>query len=152
MGTTHRAKGCEIVKVSKLIKAPAVKVFAWCTDFSDVDPQIMGSGGSQTRRIVARDSRRVIFVDTYADPEVKPRKVEVSLHPPKEWRAKFNGGRWDGMGTYVLSETPEGTRLDIVFRMEKAIEGYTAEDLRQRANQVWDRYVAEMEKALQSTR
>jgi hypothetical protein len=146
MENISRTKSTEVVKISKLIKAPMREVFAWCTDYSDLDPQIMGSGGSQTRRIIARDTRKIVFIDTYVDPAVKARKVEVSLRPPNKWRAKFSGGRWDGTGTYVLSETPEGTRLDIVFRMEKAIEGYTAQDLMRRANEIWDKYAAEMEK------
>ncbi len=142
----------DVVKISKLIKVPMSEVFAWCTDYSDSDAQITGSGGPKTRRITARDSRKVVFVDTYADPAIKARTVEVSLHPPNEWRAKFSGGRWDGTGIYTLTETPEGTRLDIVFRIEKAMEGYTAKDLRQRANEIWDRYDAEIEKTLRSTR
>lgn len=146
METIPRTKGTEVVKISKLIRAAMTEAFAWCTDYSDLDPQIIGSGGSQTRRIIARDSEKIVFIDTYVDPAIKARKVEVSLRPPNKWHAKFSGGRWDGTGTYMLSETPEGTKLDIVFRMEKAIEGYTAQDLRRRANEIWDTYAAEMEK------
>jgi len=142
----------EVVRISKLITAPVTKVFAWCTDYSDFDYQIIGSEASQTRRIISRNERRVVFVDTYADAAIKPRRVEVSLYPPKEWRATFTGGRWEGTGVYQLSGTEEGTRLDITFRVEKRIEGYTAEDLRRRANKVWDRYIAELEKVRHSAR
>jgi len=135
-----------------LIRAPVTKVFEWCTDYSDLDYQIIGSEASQTRRIISRNARRVVFVDTYADPAIKPRRVEVSLYPPKEWRAKFTGGRWEGTGVYLLSGTKEGTRLDIAFRVETTIEGYTAEDLSRRANEFWDKYIAELEKAPDSTR
>lgn len=127
------------VRISKLIRAPKAEVFAWCTDYSDLDPEIMGSKGSQTRRIISRDKERIVFVDTYSDPAI-------------EWRAGFTGGRWEGTGIYTLSETRNGTTLDIVFRMEKAIEGYTAEDLKQRANETWDKYVNAIEKSTQSTR
>ena len=137
----------EVVRISKLIRAPMTKVFACCTDYSDLDYQIIGSEASQTRRIISRNARRVVFVDAYADPAIKPRRAEVSLFPPKEWRARFTGGRWEGTGVYQLSETPEGTRLDIAFRVERTIEGYTAGDLRRRANDVWDKYIAELEKA-----
>ena len=140
------------VRISKLIRAPKAEVFAWCTDYSDLDPEIMESKGSQTRRIISRHKERVVFVDTYSDPAIETRSVEVSLLPPNEWRAKFTGGRWEGTGIYTLSETSDGTRLDIVFRMEKAIKGYTAEDLKQRANETWDKYVNAIEKSLQSTR
>ena len=150
MTSAPQAARPDIVRISKLIRAPMTKVFAWCTDYSDLDPHIIGSGESMTRSVVARDSRSVVFVDTYLDPTIKARKVEVSLLPPNGWRAKFSGGRWEGTGTYTLAETRKGTRLDIVFRMERAIEGYTAEDLRRRVNEVWDKYVAEMEKALRS--
>ena len=147
-----RRKGTEVVRISKLIRAPMSEVFNWCTDYSDIDPQIIGSAGSQTRRIITRGGRKIVFEDTYPDRAIRPRRVEVTLRPPSEWQARFSGGRWDGTGTYMLSETPEGTRLDIVFRMESAIEGYTAADLRGRANEIWDRYVAEMEKTLRSRR
>ena len=139
------------VRITKLIRAPMTDVFAWCTDYSDLDPEIMGYKGSQTRRIVSRDRRRIVFVDTYSDSAIKTRRVEVSLIPPSEWRAKFTGGRWEGTGTYTLSETSNGTRLDIIFRIEKSIEGYTAEDLKQRANETWDKYVNAIEKSVQST-
>lgn len=142
----------EVVRISKLIRAPMTEVFTWCTDYSDLDPEIMGSKGSQTRKIVSRDKGRIVFVDTYSDPAIKTRRVEVSLHPPSEWRAKFSGGKWEGTGIYTLSETDSGTRLEIRFQMEKAVEGYTAEDLRQRANEVWDAYVTAIEKSLQSAR
>jgi len=141
-----------VVRISKLMRAPVAEVFSWCTDYSDLDPQITGSGPSQTREVVARNGRTVILVDKYADPAIKERRVEVSLRPPNQWHAKFIGGRWEGTGKYVLSEIPEGTRLDIVFRIEKTIKGYTSEDLRQRANEIWDKYVTEMEKDLQSRR
>jgi len=140
------------VAISKLIRAPMTDVFAWCTDYSDLDPEIMGSKGSQTRRIISRDKERIVFVDTYSDPAIRTRSVEVSLFPPSEWRATFTGGRWEGTGIYTLSETSNGTRLDIIFRMEKAIEGYTAEDLKQRANEIWDKYVNAIEKSPHSTR
>jgi len=147
-----RPEGPNVVRITRLIRAPVTRVFAWCTDYSEFDHQIIGSEGSQTRKIISRSRRRIVFVDTYADSAIKPRKVEVSLFPPKEWRARFTGGRWEGTGVYRLSGTPEGTRLDIVFRMEKTIEGYTARDLGQRANEVWDKYIAELEKTLGSTR
>ncbi|WP_455283758.1 hypothetical protein [[Eubacterium] cellulosolvens] len=140
------------VRLSKLVRAPLAEVFAWCTDYSDLDPEIIGSKGSQTRRVISRDERRIVFVDTYSDSTIKARRAEVSLLPPNEWRAKFSGGRWEGIGVYKLSEAPNGTRLDIVFQMEKTIEGYTAEDLKQRANEVWDRYVTSIEESLQSER
>jgi hypothetical protein len=143
----HGERSAE-VRISKLVRAPKGEVFAWCTDYSDLDPEIMGSKGSQTRRIISRDKERIVFVDMYSDPAIETRRVEVSLFPPNEWRAKFTGGRWEGTGTYALSEIRNGTRLDIVFRMEKAIEGYTAEDLKQRANETWDKYVNAIEKSL----
>mgnify|MGYP002153781570 CR=1 FL=1 len=136
------------VRISKLIRAPLAEVFAWCTDYSDLDPEIMGSKGFQARGIISREKDRIVFADTYSDPSIKPRNVEVSLLPPDAWHAKFSGGRWEGTGVYKLSETPNGTRLEILFRIEKAIEGYTAEDLKQRANKVWDAYVAAVEKSL----
>jgi len=142
--------GPEVVSVSKLIRAPLNDVFAWCTDYSDMDPEIMGSKGSQTRRITSRDKTRVVFVETYSDPGIRTRRVEVSLHPPSEWRARFSGGKWEGTGFYKLSETKDGTKLDITFTMEKAIEGYTAEVLKQRANEVWDAYVAAIERSPKS--
>jgi len=52
---------------------------------------------------------------------------------------------------YVLSEIPEGNGLEIVFRMETTIKGYTAEELRQRASETWDRYVSKKEKTLRSS-
>jgi hypothetical protein len=143
-------RGPEVVSVSKLIRAPVNDVFAWCTDYSDMDPEIMGSKGSQTRRIVSRDRTRVVFVETYSDPGIRTRRAEVSLYPPSEWRAKFSGGKWEGTGFYKLSETKDGTKLDITFTMEKAIEGYTAEVLKQRANEVWDACVAAIEKSPKS--
>jgi hypothetical protein len=136
------------VKISKVIRAPMNEVFAWCTDYSDLDPEIMGSKGSQTRRIISRDKGKIVFVDTYSDPAIETRRVEVSLFPPNEWRAKFTGGRWEGTGIYTLSETSNRTRLDIIFRMERAIKGYTGEDLKQRANETWDKYVNALEKSL----
>jgi hypothetical protein len=139
------------VRVSKLIRAPMNEVFAWCTDYSDMDPEIIGSKGSQARRIISRDKRRIVFVDTYSSPAIKTRTAEVSLHPPNEWRAKFSGGRWEGTGTYRLSETKHGTKLDITFTMEKAVDGYSAEVLTQRADETWDAYVAAIEKSLKPT-
>lgn len=140
------------VRISKLIRAPMTELFAWCTDYSDLDPEIMGSKGSQARTVISRDKERIVFIDTYSDPAIQTRKVEVSLFPPNEWRAKFTGGRWEGTGIYTLSETRDGTRLDIVFQMEKAIKEYSAEDLKQRANETWDKYVNAIEKSVQSTR
>jgi hypothetical protein len=98
-----------------------------------------------TRSIVERRERTVAFVDTYADPSIKPRTVEVSLMPPNEWHAKFTGGRWEGTGVYKLSKTSAGTRLDIQFQVERSVKGYLPEDLRLRASEIWDRYVTAME-------
>lgn len=144
----------DVFKVSKTINAPLSYVYAWCTDFSDDDPKLTGSGSQRT--ILQKTKKRAIYAQLYDGADGK-RKVAVNivtLKPPGSWHLDFFGEEDDETGEYRLKRLgKDKTRLDMVFREKwKAIARIPSiEEQLKGTNGVWDKYVAALEKDYNST-
>jgi hypothetical protein len=134
-------------RVTKTIKAPLKFVYDWCTDYRDDDNLITGSKAKF--KILQKTKRRVIYLRTY---ERKGRTMigvkMVTLRPPKAWHLDQVGEDEDVIGIYKLTWVgSERTRLDMTFREKyKISEVPTKEEDKKATDQMWDKYVAALER------
>ena len=143
----------DVITVSKTIDAPRRYVYDWCTDYRDTDPQITGS--KSQRRVLEKTKKRAIYVQIYegADGKEKVAVDIVTLKPPSSWHLDYFGEEDDEIGEYRLRKLAEGkTRLDMVFKEEwKNIARVPSiEEQIRSTNEVWDKYVAALEKEYRS--
>lgn len=133
--------------VSKTIKSPLRFVYDWCTDYRESDPRI--TGAKAKRKILLKTEHRVIYTSTYRSGG-KPRSAVnvVTLYPPKAWHLDFVGDEDDEVGDYVLTKLgPRRTRLDMTFTEHyKTRKAPTkAQDVKH-THEIWDKYIAALEK------
>ena len=134
--------------LSKTINAPLSFVYRWCTDFRDDDNKITGSAAR--RRILHKTKDRAVYVSIYkSGGKLKYGVNNVSLHPTRSWHLEFVGEEDDELGDYrLVSLGPKRTRLEMVFKERYKVRNAPsrAEDLRH-TNEVWDKYVAALERS-----
>ena len=72
----------------------------------------------------------------------------VTLRSPKAWHLDQVGEDEDAIGTYKLTRVgPEKTRLDMTFTEKyKISDAPSKEEDRNLTDQMWDKYVAALEK------
>ena len=104
----------ETYKVSKTFNAPLGFVYAWCTDFREDDPKMLGSKNMRT--IHEKTKERVIWtIDAKKAPTGANAVRVVWLKPPDAWRLETCGDE-DEIGTYKLTAVGKNkTRLDMTF-------------------------------------
>jgi len=133
--------------VAKIFRAPFRFVYDWCTDYRETDPLITGS--KSKRKILLRTKHRVVYTVGYRHEGEERSAVDViTLYPPKGWHLDFVGDEDDEEGDYILSSLgPRRTRLDMTFTEHYKIRGAPSkmEDTKQ-THEVWDKYVAALEK------
>ena len=131
----------------KTIKAPLKFVYNWCTDYREDDNELTGSKAQF--RILQKTSRRVIYLRTLErDGKTMIGVKMVTLRPPRAWYLDQVGDDEDAIGVYRLTRAePEKTRLDMKFTEKYKISGApTKEQDRKETDQMWDKYVAALEK------
>ena len=133
--------------VSKTIMAPLRFVYDWCTDYREDDTKITGSKAK--RKILLKTKHRVVYATNYKS-RGRPRSAVnvVTLHPPLSWHLDFIGDDDDEVGEYRLTKlAPKMTRLDMTFAENYKTRGAptTAQDVKH-THQVWDKYIAALEK------
>jgi len=134
-------------RVMKTIKAPLKFVYNWCTDYREDDNELTGSKAQF--KILQKTSRRVIYLRTLErDGKTMIGVKMVTLRPPKAWYLDQVGDDEDAIGVYRLTRAePEETRLDMKFTEKYKISGApTKEQDRKETDQMWDKYVAALEK------
>ena len=135
------------IRVSKIIHASVRFVYNWCTDFRKDDNKL---SGSKTRRIITQKTkRRVIFISVFKWAGSSRYSVQiVTLRPPNRWHLDYAGEEADEVGDYQLTELgPRRTRLDMTFKERYKIRGApTRKKETKQTNEVWDRYVAALER------
>lgn len=133
--------------VSKTIRAPLSFVYGWCTDYRESDPKITGS--KSRRKILFRTKRRVLYASNYRSRGKQRSAVNVvTLYPPNAWHLDFIGDEDDELGDYELSSLgPRRTRLHMTFHEHYRIRNppTKAQDAKV-TNEIWDKYVAALEK------
>ena len=145
----------DITRVSKTINAPLRYVYNWCTDFREDDPQITGS--KSQRKILEKTKKRVIYAQVYegADGKDKMAVDIITLKPPSSWHLDYFGEEDDETGEYRLKSLGKNkTRLDMVFRekWKNIAKVPSIEEQMRDTNEVWDKYVAALEKDYNSER
>ncbi len=134
-------------RVTKTINAPLKFVYDWCTDYSEDDNQITGSKAQF--KILQKTSRRVIYLRTSErDGKTMIRVKMVTLRPPRAWYLDQVGEDEDAIGIYKLTRVgPEKTSLDMVFTEKYKISNAPSKQKdRKHTDQMWDKYVAALEK------
>ena len=134
-------------RVMKIINAPLKFVFSWCTDYREDDNELTGSKAQL--KILQKTSRRVIYLRTSEREEKTLITVKmVTLLPPKAWYLDQVGEDEEVIGVYRLTRAgPEKTRLDMKFTEKYKIgDPPTKEQDRDQTDQMWDKYVAALEK------
>jgi len=133
--------------VSKIIHAPLQFVYDWCTDYRESDPQITGS--KSKRKILMKTKHRVIWAASYrTSGKIRDAVDVVTLHPPDAWHLNFIGDESDETGDYTLTSLEaRKTRLDMTFKVYYKIRNAPskAQDVKE-LHEVWDKYVAALEK------
>jgi hypothetical protein len=134
-------------RLSKTIHAPLPFVYDWCTDYRESDPKITKSKAK--REILLKTKHRVIYTTAYKSGGRPKTAVNVvTLHPPKWWHLDFVGDEDEETGDYRLTKLgPRRTRLDMNFTEHYKIRAAPtkAQDLKH-THEVWDKYVAALEK------
>ena len=135
------------VKVSKIINAPLGFVYDWCTDFREDDRKMIGS--RRRRIILQKTKRRVVYNYIYhRGGKIRSAVNIVTLQPPKAWHLDSPGQDCDEIADYRLTSlSTKKTRLDMTFKEQYKIRraptrSEDAKDL----NEVWDKYVAALER------
>ena len=135
------------IHVSKIIKAPVRFVHDWCTDFREDDGKI---SGSKTRRIVLQKTkRRSVYISAFKWAGRSTYGVNiVTLRPPNRWHLEYVGEEADEIGDYRLTKLGPGrTRLDMTFKERHKISNApTRNEEMKHTNEIWDRYVAALER------
>jgi hypothetical protein len=135
------------IHVSKTINAPLRFVYNWCTDFREDDNKITGS---KTRRIMLQKTRqRVVYLSIYRSSGRSWYGANiVTLRPPKTWHLDYAGEEADEIGDYRLTKVGPGkTRLDMRFREKYKIRNApTRQEDTNQTGEMWDRYVAALER------
>lgn len=105
-----------VYEITAEFRAPIGYVFRWCTDYRTDDAR--RDGERYERRILARSSRRVVFEDLWSERDGwRWRRYDVSLFPPRRWRADTVGNVRDATIDYRLYALPDGgTRLRLRMR------------------------------------
>jgi len=133
--------------ISKVINAPLKFVYGWCVDFREDDPKIWGS---KTKRIILQKTkRRVIYMSTQRRGGRATSAVRiVTLRPPNAWHLDLAGQENDEIGNYrLISLGPGKTRLDITFKVKyKIANAPTKEQDAKQTNEIWDKYIAALER------
>ena len=133
--------------ISKVINAPLRFVYNWCVDFREDDPKI---SGSKTKRIILQKTkRRVIYMSTRIRRGKTASAVRiVTLRPPNAWHLDLVGQEHDEIGEYHLTSLgPRKTRLDITFKVKyKIADAPTREKNMKQTNEIWDKFVAALER------
>jgi hypothetical protein len=133
--------------VTKTINAPVKFVYNWCTDYREDDPELTGSKAQL--KILQKTSRRVIWLRTLERNGKTLTAVKmVTLQPPKAWYLDQVGNDEDVVGVYRLRRLgPEKTELEMKFTENyKVSDAPTKEEDRRQVDQMWDKYVAALEK------
>ena len=136
-----------VYRVTKTINAPLKFVYDWCTDYREDDNQITGSKAQF--KILQKTNRRVIYLRTYErDGGTMIGVKMVTLRPPRAWYLDQVGEDEDAIGIYKLTQVgSDRTRLDMTFKEKyKISDAPTKEEDRKVADQMWDKYVAALEK------
>ncbi|MGP8070013.1 MAG: hypothetical protein ACLP5V_09000 [Candidatus Bathyarchaeia archaeon] len=134
-------------RVTKTINAPLKFVYDWCTDYREDDNQITGS--KTQFKILQKTNRRVIYLRTCKrDGRALIGVKMVTLRPHKAWHLDQVGEDEDAIGIYKLTRIgPEKTRLDMTFTEKyKISDAPNKEEDRNQTDQMWDKYVAALEK------
>jgi hypothetical protein len=141
------------VSVSREINAPLSFVYAWCTDFRENDPKITG----QKRRIsiLERNAQRIIMSVRYTSHgRIMTAARIVTFKPPNAWHLDWIGDEHDETGDYELTSLrSRKTRLTVTFKVKnKNPKSLARLAFLKNINEVWDKYVAALEKDHQSYR
>jgi hypothetical protein len=134
-------------RVTKTINAPLKFVYDWCTDYREDDNLITRSKAEF--KILQKTNRRVIYLRTSERNGKSMIGVKmVTLRPPKAWYLDQVGEDEDAIGAYKLTHVgPEKTRLDMTFTEKyKISDAPTKVEDRNLTVQMWDKYVAALEK------
>jgi len=134
-------------RVTKTIEAPLKFVYDWCTDYREDDNQITGS--KTQFRILQKTNRRVIYLKiNERDRKTMIGVKIVTLHPPEGWYLDQVGEDEDVTGIYKLTPAgPKRTKLEMTFTEKyKISDAPTKEQDRINTAQMWDKYVAALEK------
>lgn len=103
----------ETYRVSKTFDAPLDFVYAWCTDYREDDPKMLGS--KLRRAFHEKTSKRVIWTITGGDHSSGDPVRVVWLRPPDAWRLETCGDEVL-VGDYKLTALGKNrTRLDMNF-------------------------------------
>jgi hypothetical protein len=97
--------------------APLPFVYRWCTDYSAQDGALSGDG--YERRVIQRSKRRVVFEDLWWESDGwRWRRYDVTLLPPRGWRAESIGNVRDLESVYRLTELPD-ERTHLFLRVRR---------------------------------
>jgi hypothetical protein len=134
-------------RVSKNIKAPIEFAYKWCTDYRESDPKITGL--TSKRKILLKTKHRAIYTSDYKSAGKQKSAVNVvTFYPPKAWHLDFTGDEDDETGDYALKRVgPRKCRLDMIFTEHYKVEHAPtkAQDI-EHTHEVWDKYVAALER------
>ena len=134
--------------VSKIIEAPILYVYEWCTDFQESDPKLTSL--KNKRIILFRTKDRVVYVSQFVKHgQLRNAVYVVTLYPKKKaWHLDYHGDGDDEVGEYALVKlSAKRTRLNMTFKDSYKIRNPPSKSAdSKRTNEMWDKYVTAIEK------
>ncbi len=136
-------------RVRQVFRAPVKFVFGWCTDYTSKDPALEGQ--EYKRRIILRNSRKVIFENLWEDSDGWYwTRDTVDLFPPHRWHMEGVGNRREVVADYVLSALQDNrTQLEVRWRRRRGKLPFhrLAKSAAERSSQRnWRRFAKALEK------
>jgi hypothetical protein len=107
--------------VRQRFHAPLKFVFDWCTDYSAKDASLEGE--RYTRRVILRETRRVVYEDLEESPDgwFWSRQV-VTLRRPRGWHMESLGNRRNVVADYALTQVSPGVvELELRWRRRRSL-------------------------------
>jgi len=97
-----------VYAIRRVFRVPADFAYAWCTDYTESDPELHGEEGS--RKILRKTARQVVYEDLSETPDGWMwSRYTVTLKPPLAWSAKAVGNYRTWQLEYRLKPRPDGT-------------------------------------------
>ncbi|MGA8302546.1 MAG: hypothetical protein WA691_04730 [Thermoplasmata archaeon] len=145
----------EVYEIRRTFNVPADFAYRWCTDFTPEDGKL--SQGENSRQILRRSSRRVVYEDLYPSPNgwMWSRQT-VTLHPPNRWTAVAEGNyrHWDLVYTLrsLGEERTEFTLHGVRRPQFMSQQNPSQRTLNAELHAMWRNYGIAMEKEYRASR
>jgi len=138
-----------LFRLTKRFRTSLPKVYAWCTEFRDGDPEL-SRVRLRTRKVIRREGDRIEMEETGIMGFPFVARFLVRLRPPGSWEADARSNMAHTHNTYRLFSDMEGTRFEMTFDVRqrgpyRLFAPFARGFIVRNTSREWDDYVGAME-------